>query len=130
MTGVLCGSCLSNWTGGFNQMCSECPFDSKSNGLVLIVVFGVAVISAAVILYRWLSKAQGNLQERLDLVRAKYALAKKAARTASRIGGELNDIAADEGSAYQSVRATLKIVIGNLQVISESPGTQSVFRIL
>ena len=23
--GVLCGSCVDGWTGGFNQLCTKCP---------------------------------------------------------------------------------------------------------
>jgi hypothetical protein len=119
--GVLCGTCLAGWTGGFNQLCSKCP---QSGGLAGTIAMLICMIISAVICYRWARKAQGNLQARLNAVRLKYAMAKKAVKAAQQIKGETDGMTEmEDGGIFQSTQETIKIVVSNTQIISQFPTT-------
>eukprot|EP01045_Picozoa_sp_COSAG04_P011115 COSAG04_NODE_707_length_10916_cov_5.167052_4_plen_827_part_00 len=116
--GVLCGTCVNGWTGGFNQICEKCP---DTSGAAAVVVLLVLAIVAALILYRCGVKAEATMHERLADVRAKYTLARKAVKTAQRIESEAGEAMEDEGGTFQSLVETFKIIVSNLQIIAQFP---------
>jgi len=118
--GVLCGSCVDGWTGGFNQLCTECP---DTSGATTVAVLLLLAIIAAIVLYRCGVKAEATMHERLTNVRAKYILARKAVKTAQRIQNEAGEAMEDEGGTFQSLVETIKIIVSNLQIISQFPIT-------
>eukprot|EP01043_Picozoa_sp_COSAG02_P047982 COSAG02_NODE_4659_length_5123_cov_6.685709_1_plen_1319_part_10 len=119
--GSLCGSCTDGWKGSFGELCTKC----RTSNLWYPVV-GLLVMSAVVgLIYGRLRKKASAMQGRLDGVRAKYALAYKAVKQARQVQGQapgqedMEDL--DEDNAFQATLDTIKIVIGNLQIIAQLP---------
>eukprot|EP01045_Picozoa_sp_COSAG04_P014923 COSAG04_NODE_1147_length_8078_cov_1.968045_1_plen_469_part_10 len=76
----------------------------------------------AMVLYRCVVKTKAKMDARLTGVRARYALTRKAARTAQRIQSE--DFSEDyEGGTFQSLLESVKIIVSNLQIIAQFPIT-------
>jgi len=83
------------------------------------------VVAVAGCTYKVLHKRLQKTQLRLDQIRAKYALARKVVQQARAIQNEVEeqmDEDEDEG-AFQATLDTLKVIIGNLQIITQLPGT-------
>jgi len=89
-------------------------------------VLFVFVVILVVCLYRRIKEMAQSVQLRLDSVRAKYALAREAVQQARKIHnepqGEDDDGVSDEG-AFQATLDTAKVIISNLQIISQLPVT-------
>ena len=121
-TGTLCGSCADGFTGSFGELCTACLSSSWAVPLVLFVF----VVILVVCLYRRIKEMAQSVQLRLDSVRAKYALAREAVQQARKIHnepqGEDDDGVSDEG-AFQATLDTAKVIISNLQIISQLPVT-------
>jgi len=90
------------------------------------MVLFVFVVILVVCLYRRIKEMAQSVQLRLDSVRAKYALAREAVQQARKIHnepqGEDDDGVSDEG-AFQATLDTAKVIISNLQIISQLPVT-------
>lgn len=75
--------------------------------------------------YSRFAKKATVMQGRLDGIRAMYKLARKAVQQARKVQSqaaeELDDI--DEEGAFQATLDTVKIVVGNLQIIAQLPVT-------
>ena len=118
-TGALCGACAGGYFGTFGELCAACV----SSSWVTPVIAAVSFVVLVPLLYRRiLSKAQ-DAQLRLDTVRAKYALARQALAQARKVHGQahkmLGGLTDDEGGALQATLDTAKVILGNLQIITQ-----------
>ena len=125
--GVLCGTCEAGWQGGFNKMCAVCLGGTSGGAGVAALAVGGAMAAAVVVVLvlRWWKKKAAEQQLRVDDVRKRYAMARKAWSQARRISADLDEHMDDEeeGGAFRSLLETLKIVVGNLQIIAQLPVT-------
>eukprot|EP01043_Picozoa_sp_COSAG02_P052851 COSAG02_NODE_5758_length_4062_cov_1.950038_1_plen_976_part_10 len=119
--GSLCGSCADGWKGSFGEICTECQ---AGDGLVPAVALLVVALLVT-FMYCRVHKKASEMQERIDGVRSKYALARKAVKQARSIQSDAQEVMDDfdEEGAFQSSLDTVKIVVGNLQIIAQLPVT-------
>eukprot|EP01051_Picozoa_sp_SAG22_P010826 SAG22_NODE_996_length_6115_cov_59.761303_1_plen_1780_part_01 len=120
-TGVLCGQCMTGWTGGFNKICTACPEAAAFSVVVAVIAFVVT----AFVLYWCFSSAEKKMKPRLDSVRIKIAIARRAHKAAKRISCEVDShgdkVELDEDGAFQHLLQIIKIVVSNLQIIAQFP---------
>jgi hypothetical protein len=118
-TGALCGACAGGYFGSFGELCAACVSSSWVGPVIAAASFAVLV---PLLYRRILSKAQ-DAQLRLDTVRAKYALARQAVAQARKVHGQaqemLGGLTDDEGGAFQATLDTAKVILGNLQIITQ-----------
>lgn len=120
-TGNLCGVCAPDWKGSFGEVCEQCEASDWRGPAVGTLIMLVLVGG----LYARVKKKAAEMQGRLDGMRAKYALARKAVTQARKVqsGAQKEMADLDEEGAFQATLDTIKIVVGNLQIIAQLPVT-------
>ena len=119
--GSLCGVCASDWKGSFGSLCEPC----SANDWRVLAVGLLLLLVVTGCLYARLKKKAEETQGRLDDMRARYALARKAMAQARKIQSEVQEAVddQDEEGAFQATLDTVKIVVSNLQIIAQLPVT-------
>lgn len=118
-TGALCGACAGGYFGSFGELCAACVSSSWVGPVIAAASFVVLVP----LLYRRILSMAQDAQLRVDTVRAKYALARQAVAQARKVHGQaqemLGGLTDDEGGAFQATLDTAKVILGNLQIITQ-----------
>lgn len=127
-TGVLCGSCETDWTGGNMKLCEPCPEGGGGGAVQGLLGLLIALIIAVGVL-KVIAKKTEDMEKSLLQVRKRYAMLHQAAQEAQRVNQDVNadDSDHDDPSAgsFQSVQEMLKIIISNIQVRTYNSGPTS-----
>ena len=122
--GTLCGACdipsdkagaffAPEFSGGMKNVCTKCDRPIKKFAATLVVI--AILFALALWMYRYLEKKSASLDE----LRIHYTLLQKAMQAANTLRSGQSDEDSDKVSLIQ----TLRVIVGNLQIIVTLPVT-------
>lgn len=122
-SGTLCGECdapngrlfMPAMRGGMQNQCEPCENGGAKFALTLFVLAVLAVVVFGLI--RYLEKQSAKL----DDLRAHYTILSKVHQAASHLRGDEAEAVAEEVESQESILDTVRVIVGNLQIISALP---------
>ena len=119
-TGTLCGECITTheFRGGFTKPCEACEENEYLKLGLTIAGLGLVAI-AGYFVYRWLAKQGSNLES----VKMRYLVLRKVWHAKNVLGMGTADTDIEKDSKRAPLMDTMKIMVGNLQIIAKLPMT-------